>query len=256
MKSGKRNKKASKRLRLGKRDRRLLAHLAAYRMSWFEVIHIVFFAGLKPDAVKSTLRRLKNAKPALIRANPLYGQRVYYQLTFAGARAIDTSHRKAEALGRSTILRQYAIQSFLFLSKQERRRLLSREQLTTVFDATDQRLPRANFYLASTGANDKRFGYAVVDYGSDPRRCANRVVKRILQLVAAKKISKMAEAGVFEISVLTLSSAKRTTLYTRLKVSKRTGGMISVTTGTKRIKIRLLIHVVPGLLELIPDSRQ
>ncbi len=255
MRSGKRKKKRSKQLRLGQRDRRVLDHLAVYQHSWLEVLHVAAFVGLQAGAVESTLRRLTGSKPPLVRTQPLYGRRVYYQLTYAGARALDLSHRVAESLGRTTIVRQFAMQSFLFLGKGEQRHLLSKPQLTTVFDVVGQRLPRAHFYLASTDEADKRFGFVMVDFGSDPRRCANRVVNRALRLIAAPKVRSLAVAGLFEISLLTMMASKRRALYQRLKVSKRSGGMMSLRTDAGFVKVRLRIHVVPGLLELIPDTQ-
>ena len=257
MKSGKPNNnlKRNQRLRLGKRDRRVLQHLADHQHAWPEVLHRVHFKKLQLSAAKSTIKRLKNCQPPLIRALPLYDKRVYYQLTFAGTRAIGASHRLAETLGRTTIIRQYALQSFLYLDTGEQRRLLTKEQLATVFDPTEKRLPRAPFYLASTSSKDQRSGLVVIDYGSEPRRCGHRIVKRAVQLVAAPSILALAAAGRFEIRVLTMTATKRRALYERLNVSRRSGGKLQLTTATSRVEIRLLIHVIPGLLELIPESR-
>jgi len=252
MKSGSRKKAR----RLSRRDRSLLTHLALYRMTWLEVLQAKYFFGGKPDAVKSALRRLRTGKQPLIRSRQLYDQRVYYQLTYAGTRAIDATYRLAEALGRTTIIRQFALQSFFFLGNQEERYLLGQGQLCDLFDVQGNRLPKVPFYLASTGKEDKRLGFIMVDFGSEPRRCANRIVQRVLRLLQHSKIRSLSEAGVFELSVLTLTASKRRSLYEQLKVSKRSGGNLWITYNTKRVQVRLLIHVVPGLLELIPDSRE
>ena len=254
MKSGKGKK--SKRLRLGSRDRALLTHLDKCRMSWFEVLQVVLCAGGKSGALKSTLQRLRKCKPALIRSIRRPDKHVFYQLTFAGTRAIGTTHHAAEALGRTTIIRQFALQAFFFLNNKQQRHLLSQAQLGILFDMPKRRLPKAQFYLTSIGKDEKRLGLVVVDFGSEPRRCANRLVDRVLQLLKSPKIQAMAEAQLFEISVLTLSAAKRKSLYQRLNVSKRSGGNMLITNRAKRFRVRLFIHVIPGLLELIPDSRE
>jgi len=261
MKSGKRKPQHrkpchKKRLRLGKRDRCVLKHLADYRHSWPEVLHAAHYSQLQPAATTSTLRRLFNCEPPLVRAHPLYDRRVYYQLTYAGTRAIGASHRKAEALGRMTILRQFALQSFLFLSEGVKRRLLSKQQLAKVFDLQGKRPPQSSFYLASSSTKENRFGVVLVDYGSDARRCGQRVVKRALQLMASPQVRGMAAAQLLEISFLTMTSAKRQALYQRLQVSKRTGGMMHLSTEAGLMKVRLKIHVIPGLLKLVPDSRE
>jgi len=269
MKSGsgkpRRNRKPRRhrKRQLGRRDRSVLAHLAAFSISWPELLQAVCCPERGPDSVKSAVSRSRNRRPPLIRSSPPYGKRVYYQLTFAGTRAVATSYRAAETLGRTTVIRQFALQSFLFLGQQqqptslrEQRRLLDKRQLGSIFELKGKRLPRAKFYLASTGADDKRLGCVVVDYGSEPRRCATRIVQRVLRLLEHPKLRAMAKAGVFELSVLTLSTTKRKSLYERLNVSKRSGGCMLITSQAQRVRVRLFIHVVPGLLELIPDGRE
>jgi hypothetical protein len=129
MKSGKDKKSRQQRRRLSRRDRAVLAHLAKYRLGWREVLHEKHFKDRQPGAAMSTLRRLLTGHKPLIRSEAFYGQRVYYQLTYAGTRAIDTSCHVAETLGHTTIIRQFALQSFLFLGKREERRLLEKSNL-------------------------------------------------------------------------------------------------------------------------------
>ena len=59
----------------------------------FPILHKLFFAGKKKDAVKSTLRRLTAAK--LIAPLPLIDKRVYYQLTPNGCAVLEPPHATA-----------------------------------------------------------------------------------------------------------------------------------------------------------------
>jgi hypothetical protein len=50
-------------IKLSDRDRKILQHVKQYRITTFDVLHRLFFADKKPDAVVSTLRRLCGKYP-------------------------------------------------------------------------------------------------------------------------------------------------------------------------------------------------
>jgi|GEM_PF-4284649 len=250
MKSGSRKKR---KIRLSDRDRRFLERLGRTRMTWLAVLIATEFKPEQYEAAHSMVRRLMSCSPPLVRSCQLRDRKVYYQLTYAGTRLLGISHRAAQKLGTTTVLRQFAIQSFLHLGTNETRKQLRKEQLTKLLNLTTQKCPAEYFYLASTSESDRRFGYLIIDYGNTPRRFADRILKRVIWLLQFSKVEALNAAGSFEITVLTVSQSKGQSIAERLKLTG--DGELRIRRKKSVFVFRLKIHVVDGLMELIPDAR-
>lgn len=248
MKSG--SKKASK-LKLTERDRAILRHCCEFSMVWLDVLQRKFFVGLSEKATESTIHRLRSCKPPMLRSNPLFGKRVYYQLTFAGCRTLGVSHRAAQTIGQSKIIRQFALQSFLFLGDDAHRTLLTREQIVKLLSFEGNQTPARYFYV-SDELGQRRFGYTIVDFGNDVSRYADRIKKRLLWLSKRERIRDFVATGVFEVSLLTLSEGKRDQLNLVLKVDSN--GCLNFRYSRSILRYPVRIFVIPDLKELIPDA--
>lgn len=259
MKSTKKKRKGKlKRLQLTKRDMRILAHVRTYGMTWFEVLHHVFFPGKHPNAVKSTLRRLcgRGYDKRVLYSREMDSRRVCYQLTLAGTRAIDASPELARSLGRTATARRYSLQSFLCLDGSATRVFINNAEIAAAFPAIDRQLPQANFYKSQTKVGVVRLGYAVIDYGSDVRRVVGRVLKRSDDFVNSGWFNGLVANGAFEFSVLTLTEGKREAIQRKLRKHCQIEGgeMFLVTKNNARVSVKFI--VVEGLTQLIPDPRK
>lgn len=263
MKSTKRNpqrkrKQKLKRLRLSKRDMRILSHVQTYGMTWFDVLHRVFFPGKHPNAVKSTLRRLcgRGYDKRVLYAHAMDSRRVCYQLTLAGTRALEASPELARSFGRTAIARRYALQSFLCLDGSATRAFIHNADIAAKFPTIDRRLPQANFYKAKSRSGVVRLGYAVIDYGSDVRRAVGRVLKRRNDFVESGWFDGLIASQAFEFSVLTLSEGKSQAIQRKLRnhCEAENGQVFLVTENGARVPLNFII--VDGLIELIPNPRK
>ncbi len=189
-------------IRLTKRDRSILAHIAEFRMTTFEFLRTRFFSDNHPDAVKSCIRRLAIAH---IKAEPLDNQRVYYRLTRDGARAVDVPLTSARRLGLQARIERYAIQWFICGQPQVRRRLINPRTTPMLFDVGTDRLPRSNFYLEATNDGTPCIGYVVVDHGAHPRRTMQKAMKKVQRFLRKGWCDEYIRIGKFTLTVLTPS---------------------------------------------------
>lgn len=193
-------------IRLSKRDRSILAHIAEFRMTTFEFLRIKFFVDKHSDAVKSCVRRLALAH---IKAEPLDSQRVYYRLTRDGARAIDVPLTTARRLGLQARVERYALQWFICGQESVRRRLVNPRTTPTLFDVGSDRLPRSNFYLEATTDGAPRVGFVVVDHGAHPRRTVQKAMKKVQRFLRKGWCDEYIRIGKFTLTVLTPSERSK-----------------------------------------------
>ena len=100
------------------------------------------------------MRRLCGRGPhfRFVRIDQLDRNRNFFRLTARGARLIGASSSVTDPLGRSTLLRRFALQWFLEVDGQESRWHCNPRDYPDLFAIDGDRLPRANFYLEETEA--------------------------------------------------------------------------------------------------------
>ena len=100
-------------LRITKRDKLILEHIALFRVTTYEILHGEFFEDKKLAAVKSTMRRLTNREAGLVSLHKFPGQRQkFMRLTPKGGRAIGVeTHDKPFSL--NTLRASYAMLYFI-----------------------------------------------------------------------------------------------------------------------------------------------
>lgn len=253
-----------KQLRLTKRDLRILAHVRTFQMTWFDVLHQLYFPGKHPDAVKSTLRRLcgKGYCQRMLYSHWMDARRSCYQLTLAGTRILDAPPDLSRSLGKTALARRYALQWFLCLEGSAKRVWISNQDLTAKFATIDRRLPQANFYKAKGADSVVRLGYVIIDYGSDERRAVGRLLKRANEFVTSGWFDGLVASQTLEFTVLTLSETKVASIQRRLRShdalmdgseGSEASGEFRLRTQTSAVLVRFV--VVDGFADLIPDAK-
>lgn len=166
--------------RLTDRQTEILAHIRAFRMSTFEVLHRLFFEDNEPEAVKSFVHRLREAG-YLDTADLIYPRKYVYVTPMTVRRLFGESGKGAKPLGVYALARQFATLSFCCLGDTIQRKLTAtefREKFPTLSDNT---LPK-DFYYVDKDTSPQRLGFIYVDHGgSDPRRIYQRYRRIVTQ---------------------------------------------------------------------------
>ena len=249
--------KRSKRLRLGTRDREILNFVGEQRMSWLDGLHVRFFKGQTIEAAKSTVRRLRGRPPQYryLRPEVMDSRRVYYRLTGDAARLLGFPTEVTRPLGRTSLIRRYALQWFICLDGQEKRWKCNPRDYPQLFSVDGHRLPPANFYIEKQ-RGETRFGIAVVDFGTDARRLARRTVDKLERFSIHGWFDDVVAAGKFEVTVLTATTGKARSVQTLLHrgLTKRLYAWLEELGDGEDSPIELRLPVVPGLLPLLPGN--
>jgi len=249
--------KPAHRIRLGDRDLSILHFLAEQRMSWLEAIHRRFYGDRSIEAARSTMRRLCGRGPhfRFVRIDQLDRNRNFFRLTARGARLIGASSSVTDPLGRSTLLRRFALQWFLEVDGQESRWHCNPRDYPDLFAIDGDRLPRANFYLEETEAGTL-LGFAIEDYGSDSRRVARRAVDLLQRFLVKRWFDELFAARRFAVTFLVATSDKATAIENRFErdCNRRLAMLLRQIPSTTAATILTDYVVVPGLLSLIPTN--
>ena len=183
-------------------------------------------------------------------------RRVYYRLTADAARALGFSVEATRPLGRTSLIRRYALQWFMCLDGRDKRWNCNPRDYPQLFSVDGHRLPPANFYIEKKGG-ETRFGIAVVDFGTDARRLARRTVDALERFLRHGWFDKVITAGKFEVTVLTVTAGKARSLQALLRrgVRQRLYAWLEELSDNYDSIIELRCPVVPGLLPLLPGER-
>lgn len=246
-----------RRIKLGPRDRELLKYVGEQRMSWLEPLHTKFYAGRQLDAVKSTLRRLTGRPPRhrYLQPEMLDGKRKYFRLTSEAARMLGFSPTVARPLGRTSLIRRYAIQWFIEVDGKDRRWLCNPRDYPDLFPIGNHRLPRANFYLENRDGVTE-VGFAVEDFGSDTRRITRRAAGLLERFLQHGWFDELIAADRFSISFLTITEGKAQALEKQFQrdLSRRIHRQLRRLIRTRQQGLRPTFRVVPALIDLIPND--
>lgn len=256
-----------KKHRLTKRDELILRHIATYQMSTFEAIRHLFFENKRPDAAKSTLRRLGKKAMGLIASEHITGtQKVYYRLTPNGGKILGVPSRRCKRLGDSKLPQCYAMLWFTCFSEPAIQRTICKPRdYPAVFSFGNQRIPKIDFYIANdkteiaTGS-EISFGFAMTDFDSRFRRIVDRARVQLSRMLDRGWFDQLISAKRFELAVLTGTNEKKRTiemvLRSELLRTLRSPLLKVMGESCDRFPIKTHVVVIPGLNELIPGHRK
>lgn len=250
-------KRNRKRVRIGSRDLAILQFVAEQRTSWLEPIHAKFYADRDLEAARSTMRRLCGWAPnfRFVRIDRPDGNRNFFRLTPRGAKVIGAPMSVTNSLGRTALLRRYALQWFLDVNSQNTRWQCNPRDYPDLFDVAGDRLPRANFYLETTEAGTM-LGFAVEDYGSDSRRISRRAVDMLERFLTKHWFDELFAGYRFGVTFLVATPEKATAVKHQFErdSQRRLATHLRLIPSEKSARIVADYVVVPGLLSLIPTS--
>ena len=250
-------RKRSTRIRLGDRDLAILRFIGEQRTSWLEAIHGRFYEDRSIEAARSTMRRLCGRAPnyRFVRADHPDGNRNFFRLTVKGAKLIGASPNVTAPLGRTALLRRYALQWFLEVDGQESRWHCNPRDYPDLFALEGHRLPRANFYLEEA-ADGTMLGFAVEDFGSNSRRISRRAVDLLERFLAQRWFDELFAARRFGVTFLVATPEKATAIENHFQrdSQRRLATLLRQIPSSTTATILTDYVVVPGLLSLLPTS--
>jgi hypothetical protein len=247
------------RLRLSKRDRRILRHVRDYGMTTSEVLHRTFFSGKGLDAMLSTLRRLKGDGRTyrFLRPQRLYGKRKYYRLTRRGA-AIAGGSNRSQRFGVEARATRFAVLSFMHEERSGKRVLFNPRKLPDQFAIQGQRLPRKHFFIEET-ADGPRLGFIMVNLGGDTQRTVCKCLEIMTRFLNRHWFDEFFATRQFVLTILPVTEAKQEAIQSRLQAIAPTAlaDLVARFTGGARGKLPFEIRVVviDELLNLVPGQR-
>lgn len=235
---------------LQKRDRKVLEHVARYRLTTREVLRRLFFT--TDDAAKAVLKRLsaphqpgRADKPVtekhFLQARPLgVGKRVYHQLTPRGARELGLPPNRAEPLGPQALPEAYAISSFCCLANAAERPVLTRTEWAASPPLAS--IPYAPCYLEPLPDGQRsRLVQLIIDYRTEFPRLIQKCRKVLRVGEDTPALARLIEQKVFALAILTLQNEKQAAIENEL--------------ARNPLPVSVAVHVIPLLSELIEVPR-
>ena len=199
---------------LTERDEEILKHVARYRLTTTEALRRLFFPDAKPGGEKNVLRRLTGE---YLQPQPLYGKRVYYQLTPAAAKTLGETEESATPFGPQALVRLYGVLAFCCLGKTVRP-VFTRTEFIQAFsqfaDLLD--LGQNHFYLDSDGRT-ARLGQILVEQGGEYQRLLNKCRKLIDRGRELPGFQEIIADELFVIAIVIAEDSKREMLHVQLR---------------------------------------
>jgi hypothetical protein len=247
-------------IRLTRRDYGILRDAAKYGFVVPELLLAQRFAGLKPEAVQSTLRRLYGRPPEyrFLRPEKLDAKRVYYRLTSRGCRQIGVSRDLSRKLGMQAVAERYAAIWFILADSSGARSLLDPKEFPEQFPNIRERVPKKRFHIEQT-EEAIQLGYFVIDLRTDVRRLVRQSCAVMRKFIERRWFDEYLRHDRFVFTILTFNESKAAEIDTKVRRSfqqQLTRPLQSIgvqPAGAEASKVRVL--VVPGLDTLIPEPR-
>jgi hypothetical protein len=252
-------------LRITKRDKLILEHIASFRITTYEVLHGEFFEDKQLAAVKSTMRRLTGNEAGLVSVHKLPGQRKkYLRLTPKGGKLIGCEVTD-KPFSLNTVMASYATLYFIAHEPMNiRRAKCGSDFLANFMDTMNYRLPRVDFYISQNSSNSAdepeiSTGFVLCDFNSKIRRIVDRAVKHARNFIKREWFRDVMKGGRFEITILTGTEAKLKELELSLQqevlrqLRKDVLAKGLNVNGVSPIKMKV-VHI-PGLADLRPFRR-
>jgi hypothetical protein len=220
------------------RDAAILEHIRRYHLTTPEILHRLFFPGVKINAVRQVIKRLFRQKR--IHRATLYERRKYYLLTRRQAVRMGEDRRIGEKFEYQGLVNAFAILSFCAESGVTK---FTPKEFAAAFPGCVIRGVRgANYYLDpydTTEGRKHRLGFIHVDYGISTKTLIQRKIRPILSRPFTKPdFTQLVQDGNFVVCILTPTAEKAEEIRVAL-TAERTG------------YARFRIVVVPDLAELL-----
>ena len=199
---------------LTERDEEILRHVARYRVTTTEALRRIFFPETKPGSEKNVLRRLIGEH---LQSQPLYGKKVYYQLTPSSAKALGESDECATPFGPQALVRLYGVMAFCCLGK-AMKQVFTKAEFIKEFAAFGQSLDlgQNHFYLDYDGKTT-RLGQIMVDQGAEYQHLINKCRKLIEKGRELPGFQEIIANELFVIAIVLTEDSKRDMLHAQMR---------------------------------------
>lgn len=222
---------------LTERDQEILEHVRRYRLTTTEALRKFFFSEAKAGAEKNVLRRLVGPH---LQARPLYGKKVYYQLTPGAARSLGEPEELADSLGPQALIRVYGVFAFCCLGTKELSLFTRREFASDFTEFAEQIDLTQNHYYLDDDGQTIRLGQIVVEQGGEYQRLINKCRRIIERGREVPGFQEIIADELFVISLIIAEESKRDALSNQLRKNP--------------LPAWCRIKVVPELSYLLPHS--
>ena len=190
--------------RVSERDRKILDHVARYRLTINQVLHRLFFPDNGQSAVAKVTGRLCSAKR--LAKFKLRHPRVYFTLTATEAQNRGLSISRAQSLGPQALPTEYAVLAYATLGSVQHRRLAASE-----LQQSFPWLPPET--LDSPHCIDESGGHPVlemirVDLGGKPDHVARKCYADIQARRSARQFESLVHQARFRLVVVTGTQEK------------------------------------------------
>lgn len=206
-----------RRIQIQERDHSILEHIERYRMSTPGVLKAKVFKDLKPEAMKSCMRRLREA--GYVATAPLSPPRhLYYHLANRGAHLLGVSTKHAKPLGEQALPTRLAVLSFC-CGPNGSEVLTASEFKEEFSDCLSKGVPVEPYYYdAQSGA--PRLSFIMVDMGADAGRIIRKCRKAFGERMKVAGFRSLIEEDAFSVTVLTPRESKKAATIAALKRAK------------------------------------
>ena len=223
-----------KKLRLSKRDRRILRFVNRYRVGTIDLLRQeVFTEANSRKNISRVLRRLQKRK--LLAKESWDKGLSYVTLTSRGCRAIDLPARTPRLLTEQSLPTVLAVAFYCVRHGEER---LTCREFSRLYPNLRTPGMRSSSYLLVDSSDDMKLEMLLVDRGGAPRRIRSRVRRAIAERVVVPDFALLMELGRFQLNVLCGTEEQRDKILRQVEKDSFE-------------PVRVVAHVVPELAEIL-----
>lgn len=215
-------------------EAQIFEHLRRYRIVTPEYVESAASEEDGPSG-KSVIKGL--LRHGLVVSRPLFGRRVYYQATPAGAASLKEPVELARPLGRQALPRIFAVHEFCSGLVNGPRVRLRHDELAASFpDLVEQGAPFKGHDYYIEGAPEPRFTRLVVDLGGDYERLLRKLLGQLREAQEIPGLCGMMREGMYALRILTGEETKAQALRDAL--------------ARRDFSVPIEVTVIPDLLHL------
>lgn len=222
-------------MRLSARDRKILDHVARYRITVSEILHALFFPDQLPNAVTKVTSRL--CQHDYLRRFPLYHPRTYFTLGPKSAQLLGQSPHRTLPLGPQSLPTEFATLAYSTLGRISHQRLTAKELAERWSWMNDRQLLELPHCLDDS-AEIAVLELIRVDLGGKPDHVARKCVSDIHQRRRFRPFGHMLKQAEFRLVVVTGTTEKAAAIRDALDQHSWPPGL------------QLHLAVIPDLLQL------
>lgn len=179
-------------------DRQILEHIGRYRLTFQEILSVLFFDGGSPQKVLNGLQ----ADPGLVESRPFgKGNRRAYKLTKQGRASIAARRRASDELGSQSFETSVAILAFCFLKQRSRVLLLPKERNELL--GTPEKAPVGLYHCLESGAHAKCVHHIYApDVGTSPQDVLKQTRDHLKKALAVPELAPWIRHGRYVHTIL------------------------------------------------------